>query len=82
MLRNLLLDWSGTLVDDLPPVIGATNFVLEKHGRPPLSREEFRRHFRLPFTEFYEEFLPDVPLVELDALFHSRFVEIQDEVAP
>ncbi|MFZ9933544.1 MAG: dihydroneopterin aldolase [Chthoniobacterales bacterium] len=82
MLRNLLLDWSGTLVDDLPPVIGAPNFVLEKHGRPPLSREEFRRHFRLPFTEFYEEFLPDVPLVELDALFHSRFVEIQDEVAP
>ncbi len=82
MLRNLLLDWSGTLVDDLPPVIGATNFVLEKHGRPPLSREEFRRHFRLPFTEFYEEFLPDVPLVELDALFHRRFVEIQDEVAP
>ena len=82
MLRNLLLDWSGTLVDDLPPVIGATNHVLEHFGKPPLTREEFRRHFRLPFTEFYEEFLPDVPLVELDALFHRRFVEIQDEVAP
>ena len=82
MLRNLLLDWSGTLVDDLPPVIGATNYVLEQFGKPPLTRDEFRRHFRLPFTEFYEEFLPDVPLVELDALFHRRFVEIQDEVAP
>ncbi len=82
MLRNLLLDWSGTLVDDMPPVIGATNYVLEQFGKPPLTRDEFRRHFRLPFTEFYEEFLPDVPLVELDALFHSRFVEIQDEVAP
>ena len=82
MLRNLLLDWSGTLVDDLPPVIGATNYVLEHHGRAPLTREEFRRHFRLPFTEFYEEFLPDVPLPELDALFHRRFVEIQDDVAP
>lgn len=82
MLRNLLLDWSGTLVDDLPPVIGATNFVLEHHGRPPLSRDEFRRHFRLPFTEFYAEFLPEVPLAELDALFHRRFVEIQDDVAP
>lgn len=82
MLRNLLLDWSGTLVDDLPPVIGATNFVLERYGRPPLTRDEFRKHFRLPFTEFYAEFLPEVPLVELDALFHSRFVEIQDEVAP
>ena len=82
MLRNLLLDWSGTLVDDMPPVIGATNYVLEHFGRPALTRDEFRRHFRLPFTEFYEEFLPDVPLVELDALFHRRFVEIQDEVAP
>lgn len=82
MLRNLLLDWSGTLVDDLPPVIGATNYVLEHFGRPGLTREEFRTHFRLPFTEFYEEFLPDVPLSELDALFHRRFVEIQDEVTP
>jgi len=82
MLRNLLLDWSGTLVDDLPPVIGATNFVLEKHGRPPLTREEFRRQFRLPFTEFYEECLPDIPLAELDAAFHGRFVEIQDDVTP
>ena len=82
MLRNLLLDWSGTLVDDLPPVIGATNFVLEKYGRPPLSREEFRQQFRLPFTEFYEEYLPDIPLHELDAAFHGRFVEIQDDVTP
>jgi len=82
MLRNLLLDWSGTLVDDLPPVIGATNYVLEHYGRAPLSRDEFRRHFRLPFTDFYEEFLPDVPLPDLDALFHRRFVEIQDEVVP
>ena len=82
MLRNLLLDWSGTLVDDMPPVIGATNHVLEHFGKPPLSRDEFRRHFRLPFTEFYAEFLPGVPLPELDALFHRRFVEIQDEVAP
>ena len=82
MLRNLLLDWSGTLVDDLPPVIGATNFVLEKHGRPPLSREEFRQKFRLPFTEFYEEYLPDIPLHELDAAFHGHFVTIQDDVTP
>ena len=46
MLRNLLLDWSGTLADDMPPVIGATNHVLEHFGRPALSREEFRHHFR------------------------------------
>lgn len=82
MLRNLLLDWSGTLVDDMPPVIGATNHVLAHYGRPPLGRDEFRRHFRLPFTEFYAEFLPEVPFGELEELFHRRFVEIQDDVTP
>jgi phosphoglycolate phosphatase len=82
MLRNLLLDWSGTLVDDLPPVLGATNYVFAHHGLPPLSSEEFRRHFRLPFTDFYEEFLPGIPLDGLESLFHRRFVEMQDEVAP
>ncbi len=82
MLRNLLLDWSGTLVDDLPPVIGATNRVLEAHGRPPLSREDFRRHFRLPFTEFYAECLPGIPFAGLEELFHRHFVELQDEVTP
>ena len=82
MLRNLLLDWSGTLVDDLPPVIGATNHVLEHYGKAAMSREEFRRNFRLPFTDFYAEFLPEVPLHELEALFHARFIQIQDDVAP
>lgn len=82
MVCNLLLDWSGTLVDDLPPVIGATNFVLEQFGRPSLDRENFRRHFRLPFTDFYDEFLPGVPLDALEALFHRKFVELQGSVTP
>lgn len=81
MLRNLLLDWSGTLVDDLPPVIDATNAVLVAHGRAPMTREDFCRHFRLPFTEFYTEFLPEVPLADLDRMFHQSFVDLQDNVA-
>ena len=27
MFRNLIFDWSGTLVDDLPPVLAATTHV-------------------------------------------------------
>ena len=82
MLRNLLLDWSGTLVDDLPPVLSATNTVLEAHGRPALSREEFQRHFRLPFDGFYTEFLPEVPFGRVEELFHRHFAAMQDDVTP
>jgi phosphoglycolate phosphatase len=73
MFRNLIFDWSGTLVDDLGPVIEATNAVLQKYGIPALDREMFRRRFRLPYREFYAEILPDIPLEELEAHFRPAF---------
>lgn len=73
MFRNLIFDWSGTLVDDLGPVIEATNAVLAHYALPPLDREGFRRRFRLPYREFYAEMLPHVPLEELEARFRTAF---------
>jgi phosphoglycolate phosphatase-like HAD superfamily hydrolase/ADP-ribose pyrophosphatase YjhB (NUDIX family) len=73
MFRNLIFDWSGTLVDDLGPVIEATNAVLVRYDKEPLDREGFRRRFRLPYREFYLEVLPQVPLEELEALFRPAF---------
>ncbi|MFZ9936893.1 MAG: NUDIX domain-containing protein, partial [Luteolibacter sp.] len=64
---------SGTLVDDLGPVIEATNAVLLKYGLTPYDREMFRRSFRLPYREFYAEILPDVPLEELESHFRPAF---------
>lgn len=73
MFHNLIFDWSGTLVDDLPPVLEATNHVLGIYGVSALDREAFRRRFRLPYTEFYEEMLPGVPLAELEVHFRRAF---------
>ena len=71
--ENLIFDWSGTLVDDLPPVLEATNAVMREFGAPELSRDEFRRAFRLPFLHWYEEVLPGVPPEELDRVFLAPF---------
>ncbi|MGZ4961641.1 MAG: HAD family hydrolase, partial [Limisphaerales bacterium] len=49
MIRNIIFDWSGTLVDDLPAVLKATNYVLEKCGVETMSRDTFRKEFCLPF---------------------------------
>jgi phosphoglycolate phosphatase len=73
MFRNLIFDWSGTLVDDLGPVLEATNAVLAAKGMAALDREDFRRKFRLPYREFYEEILPGIALEELEALFRPAF---------
>ena len=80
MIRNIIFDWSGTLVDDLPAVWKATNYVLAKAERAELSLEEFRAQFCLPFTRFYDRFTPHVPLPQLEDWFHSRFRQVQDSV--
>ena len=41
MFHNLIFDWSGTLVDDLPPVLEATNHVLGLYGVELLDREGY-----------------------------------------
>lgn len=80
MLRNLIFDWSGTLVDDLGPVAEATNLIFRRYGKPELLLEEFRERFRLPFDSFYEEHLPGVALPEIEPLFHAHFGERQKSV--
>ncbi len=78
--RALLFDWSGTLVDDLPPTLYATNAVLAEYEVPAMSREEFRARFRLPYPEFYEEVLPGVAVADLEDDFRAAFRESPEGV--
>jgi phosphoglycolate phosphatase len=73
MIRNFIFDWSGTLADDLAGVLHATNGVLVHHGRVALSREEFRAVFRLPYTEFYKEMLPDAGIDTVKEIYMAHF---------
>jgi phosphoglycolate phosphatase-like HAD superfamily hydrolase len=80
VIRNVILDWSGTLADDLAAVVRATNRIFVEFGRRELTREEFRRHFRLPFSGFYAEFLPEATTEGLEALYERFFRGLQDEI--
>jgi phosphoglycolate phosphatase-like HAD superfamily hydrolase/ADP-ribose pyrophosphatase YjhB (NUDIX family) len=80
MIRNVIFDWSGTLVDDLPAVWEATNYVLAQAERPEMTLEQFRAEFCLPFTVFYDRHTPHVPLPQLESWFHSRFRQVQGSV--
>jgi len=81
VIRNIIFDWSGTLVDDLPAVWQATNYVFKRAGIRELTLEEFRAEFCLPFTKFYNRFTPHVSLAQLEIWFHERFRELEDSVA-
>ncbi|HSJ01144.1 MAG: NUDIX domain-containing protein [Verrucomicrobium sp.] len=81
MIRNFLLDWSGTLADDLGGVLAATNGVLDHYGKPVLDRDAFRTVFRLPYTEFYHEMLPGFDIEEVKGLYLKHF-PVGDDVVP
>lgn len=80
MIRNIIFDWSGTLVDDLPAVLKASNFVLAQAGKPEMSLDTFRAEFSLPFKNFYDRHTPHVPMPQLEEWFHGSFKQAQDSV--
>jgi phosphoglycolate phosphatase-like HAD superfamily hydrolase/ADP-ribose pyrophosphatase YjhB (NUDIX family) len=82
VIRNVIFDWSGTLVDDLPAVWRASNHALQQAGVPEMALEDFRREFRLPAREFYMERVPKESLPELEGWFLEGFKRVQDTVTP
>jgi phosphoglycolate phosphatase-like HAD superfamily hydrolase/ADP-ribose pyrophosphatase YjhB (NUDIX family) len=77
VIRNIIFDWSGTLVDDLPAVLQASNYVLVQAGLPEMTIEQFRAEFSLPFKKFYDRHVPHIPLPQLEAWFHGEFKRAQ-----
>ncbi|MEM1157127.1 MAG: HAD hydrolase-like protein [Verrucomicrobiota bacterium] len=80
VIKNIIFDWSGTLADDFQPVLQATNEIFVQYGKPEFTEEEFREKFYLPFPEFYQEYLPEATMVQLDHYYHSSFKLLQDNI--
>ena len=80
MIRNIILDWSGTVVDDLGAVLQATNDVFRELGGAEISREAFRSEFALPLSRFFERFLPGIPMERIDEVYHRQFQVRRGEV--
>ncbi|HSI82796.1 MAG: NUDIX domain-containing protein [Candidatus Methylacidiphilales bacterium] len=80
VIKNVILDWSGTLVNDFLPVVQATNDIFVRYGKPPMTPDEFRQRFRLPFVDFYREYLPEATMVELEHHYHSSFKLLQTDI--
>ena len=82
MIRNIIFDWSGTLVDDLPAVWQATNHVFRSAGLEEITLETFRAEFCLPFKDFYDRFAPNIPFPQLEKWFREKFNMAQHSVEP
>lgn len=56
MIKTILFDWNGTLLDDVCINMEATNFMLEKRGLKKMSSlEEYRNLFEFPVINYYRK---------------------------
>lgn len=79
-VRALILDWSGTMVNDLPPVWRTTNHVFAACGLPAISLEDFRREFCLPVRKFYAPRIPHVAMARLEEMFLAEYKRHRQEI--
>ena len=55
MIKTVIWDWNGTLLDDLDLSLNSVNILLEERNLPTLSVERYKEIFKFPVIEYYKE---------------------------
>lgn len=55
MIKTVIWDWNGTLLDDLDLSLNSVNILLEERNLPTLTVERYKDIFKFPVIEYYKE---------------------------
>lgn len=78
MIREIIWDWNGTLLDDTQACVNAINAMLEKRSLASIDHATYRAVFGFPVINFYRHLHFDIDHEDWDALsqeFHALFLE-------
>jgi len=76
--RHIIWDWNGTLIDDTALCVEIMDSELKKIGLDGLTIDEYRRKFKFPVKDFYEEIgfdFSDTPYEKFAQKFIDRYSE-------
>ncbi len=51
--KNIIWDWNGTIINDTPVSVEATNILLQRFGYPTITFEYYRDNVDTPIVNFY-----------------------------
>ena len=77
-IKNIIFDWSGTLSDDFISVYHASMLIFKKLGRAPISVEEYKKEFTLPYMIFWNKYFPELKKEEEDRLYSESIHQVEE----
>ncbi len=81
-IKYIFVDESGVITNDLERVCDATNKVFKHYREPPITIEEFKKEFEIPFRLFYEKYGISDPQEKVQKLFREYFESSSIPVTP
>ena len=78
----VIWDWNGTLADDRDASLQATNDILARHGKPPITLEQYYSYIDTPISRFYEHLfdLHEVPMSRIGEEFYEFYPRYFDSL--
>ncbi len=79
MIRHLLWDWNGTLLDDVEACVGAINRMLDRRHLPCIDTPTYRQIFDFPVISYYAQLGFDLSAEDWNAVaieFHEHYGEL------
>lgn len=75
--RVVIWDWNGTLADDAEVSRRATNDILKKRGKPPITMAQYYEYIDTPISRFYEHLfdLNEVPMSVISREFQVGYAK-------
>ena len=84
MVKTIIWDWNGTLLDDLDLSLESVNILLEERNLPTLSVERYKDIFCFPIIDYYvnagfdfEKEAFEVPAKKYVKLYASKASELK-----
>lgn len=68
IIKHIIFDWNGTLIDDIGLAVEGVNKVRETQSLPAIDRQFYREQFGFPIRNFYEKIGIDFELLSFDKL--------------
>jgi phosphoglycolate phosphatase-like HAD superfamily hydrolase len=77
MFKNVIFDWSGVICDDAYAVYQADMDMFKEFGVKPISFEEYRREWEMPFMNFLHKYIPNLTMEQQKEIFPKNIAKYQ-----